>query len=80
MLQWYAADSNDDVTVRFQVLDPPSILGSTVNKIPSSYMNPTADAIAVLKAGIDCFEARVQWIDGEAHPEVKPEKKALGST
>jgi hypothetical protein len=23
----------------------------------------------LLKAGINCFEARVQWLDGEAHPE-----------
>jgi hypothetical protein len=23
----------------------------------------------LLQVGVDCFEARVQWVDGEAHPE-----------
>ena len=39
--------------MQFHILDPPTIKGSTNDQMPAIYLNPTSDAVALLKAAVD---------------------------
>lgn len=39
--------------MQFQILDPPTVQGSITGDLPSSYKNPSSDAVALLRAAID---------------------------
>lgn len=39
--------------MQFHILDPPTIKGSTNDQMPANYLNPTSDAVALLKAAVD---------------------------